>query len=545
MRLLTGTLAISLATGLGAVALPGISYAGVPATVSAAHPARVVGTSVDAFGRPVVAVHEATDRRETAELLAELPNAQLDVPVRVAGSDPYRSQQWALPKIKATTAWTTSTGAGVTVAVIDTGVDANHPDLTGKVLPGYDMINKVAGGTTDGNGHGTHVAGIIGAATGNGIGISGVAPDAAILPVRVFDAKGAGYMSDVAESIVWAADHGADVINMSLGSTGKLDALADAVTYARGKGVTVVAAAGNERQKGSPVSYPAAYPGVIAVAATTAADTYASFSNAGGYVDVAAPGDAIVSTYPTALAGGEYVAMSGTSMASPHVAAVAAQLKAYQPALGPDQVEKILEATAVDLGATGFDTTYGNGRIDAAAALDAAGQFVTANVSTRTVTYGARTSTTFTATSAGRPLAGTTVSACLSIAGAAWSCTPVTTNAAGAYTLTRAADATYKARLLVPSTTDFAAASATASYTAKAKVTAVRSTKGAITVKVTGASGQTMTVQRYVSRKWKTVRTFRSTATRKVTGLVGGGTYRVVVAGTKRVAGVTSGTVKA
>ncbi|MBB2942727.1 type VII secretion-associated serine protease mycosin [Actinoplanes lutulentus] len=549
MRLFTGTLAISLAAGLGAIALPGVSYAGVPATVTEAQPARVVGTTVDALGRPVVTVHEATDRAETAELLATVPNAQLDVPVRVAaaptGSDPYRKQQWGLTKIKAPTAWATSTGAGVTVAVIDTGVDAAHPDLAGKVLAGYDVLNGKAGGTTDANGHGTHVAGIIGAVTGNGVGVSGVAPDAKILPVRVFGANGAGYMSDVVEGIVWATDHGANVINMSLGSTTKLSALSDAVAYARGKGVTVVAAAGNEREDGSPISYPAADTGVIAVAATDSADRYGSYSNAGSYVDVAAPGSNIVSTYPTALTGGEYAAMSGTSMAAPQVAAVAALLEAYQPALNPSQIEKILEASAVDLGAAGFDYNYGNGRVDAVAALTAAGQYVTSTVSTRTVGYGTRTTTTFTAMTGGKPLANATVSACLSVAGAAFTCTPVTTSSAGTYTFTRVANAHYRARLFVPSSVDFAAAAATASYTVKAKVTAVRSKKSVITVKVAGASGQTMTVQRYQNKKWKTVRTFRTTATRTITGLVSGASYRVVIAGTKTVAGVTSGTVKA
>ncbi|BBH63811.1 hypothetical protein ACTI_04960 [Actinoplanes sp. OR16] len=546
MRFLTGSLVISLTAGLGAFAMPGLSYAGVPATVTEAQPARVVGTTVDALGRPVVTVHEATDRTETAELLDTVPNAQLDVPVRVmAGSDPLRSQQWGLSKIKAPSAWAKSTGSGVTVAVIDTGVDAKHPDLAGKVLTGYDVLKGVAGGTTDPNGHGTHVAGIIGAATGNGVGVSGVAPDAKILPLRVFDSTGAGYMSDVAEAVVWAADHGAGVINMSIGSTTKLAALSDAITYARGKGVTVVAAAGNERQDGNPVSYPAADAGVIAVAATDSADRYAVFSNSGGYVDVAAPGSAIVSTYPTALTGGDYVAMSGTSMASPQVAGVAALLEAYQPSLTPYAIEQILKSSAVDLGKAGFDNDYGNGRVDAVAALAAAGQFVTANVGSRTVTYGTKTSTTFKITSGGKALAGASVSACFSVAGGAWKCSSVVTTAAGTYTAIRTAVSTYKARVFVPSTGEFAAASATASYTVKAAVTAVRSKKGVITVKVAGASGQKMSVQRYQNKKWKTVKTFSTTATRKVTGLAGGGTYRVVIAGTKLVAGVTSGTVKA
>ncbi|MEU4688348.1 S8 family peptidase [Actinoplanes sp. NPDC023714] len=545
MRFLTGSLVISLTAGLAAFAAPGISYAGVPATVTEAQPARVVGTTVDALGRPVVTVHEATDRAEAAELLAEVPNAQLDVPVRVQGSDPLRSQQWGLGKVKATSAWSKSTGAGVTVAVIDTGVDARHPDLAGKVLTGYDVLKGMAGGTTDGNGHGTHVAGIIGAVTGNGVGVSGVAPDAKILPIRVFDSTGSGYMSDVAEAVVWAADHGANVINMSIGSTAKLAALSDAVTYARNSGVTVVAAAGNERQDGNPTSYPAADAGVIAVAATDSADRYASFSNSGSYVDVAAPGSAIVSTYPTALTGGDYVAMSGTSMAAPQVAGIAALLEAYQPSLTPYAIEQVLKSSAVDLGKAGFDNDYGYGRVDAAAALAAAGQFVTANVGARTVTYGTRTSTTFKATSGGKALANASVSACFSVAGGAWKCGAVKTTSTGTYTAVRTAAASYKVRLFLPSTGDFSAAAATATYTVKAKVTAVRSKKGVLTVKVAGASGQKMSVQRYQGGRWKTVKTYSTIATRKVSGLAGGAKYRVVVAGTKSVAGVTSGTVKA
>jgi type VII secretion-associated serine protease mycosin len=548
-KFLTGSLVVSLSAGLGAFALPSVSYAGVPATVTEANPARVVGTTVDASGRPVVTVHEATDRRETAELLDRVPNAQLDVPVRVAaaptGSDPLRPQQYGLAKIKAPSAWARATGAGVTVAVIDTGVDAEHPDLAGKVLTGYDVLKGTAGGTTDGNGHGTHVAGIIGAVTGNGAGVAGVAPDAEILPVRVFGSDGAGFMSDVAEGIVWAADHGADVINLSLGSPSKLTALTEAVTYARNKGATVVAAAGNERADGSPVSYPAADAGVIAVAATDANDRVTKFSNAGSYVDLAAPGSAVLSTYPTALTGGEYAAMSGTSMASPQVAGVVALLEGYRAALTPYQIEAILKASAVDLGKAGFDNDHGYGRIDAVAALAAAGQAVVANVSTRTVGHGTRTSTTFTATRGGKPYANAPVSACFSVAGGAWKCTSVTTNAAGKHTMARTATAAYKARLFLPSTGEFAAASATAGYTVKAAVTAVRGTKGVITVKVAGAAGQTMSVQRYQNRKWKTVKTFRTVATRKITGLAGGGVYRVVVASTKSVTGVTSGTVKA
>ncbi|MEV6343857.1 S8 family serine peptidase [Actinoplanes sp. NPDC051851] len=352
----------------------------VPATVSAQKPARVVGTTLDQHGRPVVTVTEATDRGAAEKLVEAAQNADRAVGVEIdarthvldapAGNDLYRAQQWGLAKTHAPQAWQRSTGAGVIVAVLDTGVDAHQIDLFGKVLPGWDAVADKPGGTIDPHGHGTHVAGTIAANTGNTIGVSGFAPNARILPVRVLEKDGSGYMSNTAEGIVWATDHGAQVINMSMGSPGRTAAVTNAIAYARGRGVVVVAAAGNERADGSPTSWPAADPGVIAVAATDPADHVAPFSNAGPYVDVAAPGARIMSTYPSAL-GASFVSMSGTSMASPQVAALAALLKAYRPALTPDQVERAITGTAADLGPAGRDDDYGYGRIDAAAALAA------------------------------------------------------------------------------------------------------------------------------------------------------------------------------
>jgi serine protease len=388
-----GVLAVGAIAGGAALGLPASAPAWQPATyglhetpaqllpanVSAADPVRVVSTALDDAGRPVVTVRTATDKDTPARYVRTAQTAEnaigveldarvtaLDVP---GGTDPYRSQQWDLGKIRTGDAWRMSTGAGVTVAVIDTGVDAAHADLAGQVLPGVDLVAKTEGVSTDPNGHGTHVAGTIAALTGNGVGVGSVAPDARILPIRVLDGTGRGYTSDTATGIVYAADHGANVINMSLGGSTKVAAVSNAIAYARSKGVVVVAAAGNERASGSPTSYPGADEGVIAVAATDSADKVASYSNQGGYVDVAAPGTAIISTYPTSLGG--YAVMSGTSMASPHAAAVAALLKGYHPALTPDQVERAMETSAIDLGTAGKDTDYGYGRIDAAAALAA------------------------------------------------------------------------------------------------------------------------------------------------------------------------------
>ncbi|MGX6607157.1 S8 family serine peptidase [Micromonosporaceae bacterium Da 78-11] len=350
----------------------------LPKTISPTDPVRVVATTLDEKGRPVVRVNLATDRDTAADLIAQgqrdehAIGVSIDAPMHAAGAptgtDPYRGSQWDLAEMRVAEAWTTSTGAGVTVAVLDTGVDAANPDLAGQVLPGADLVDGEGDARDDSYGHGTHVAGAVAAHTGNGLGISSVAPDAKILPVRILDAHGSGYMSTAATGIVYAADHGADVINMSISSRSPETAVTNAIAYARSKGVVVVAAAGNERGLGSPVSYPGADPGVIAVAATDSNDTVASYSTRGGYVDVAAPGTNILSTYPVTK-GYEFAFMSGTSMAAPHVAAVAALLKSRDRSLTPDQIEQAIVNSSVDLGAPGRDDDFGQGRIDAAAAL--------------------------------------------------------------------------------------------------------------------------------------------------------------------------------
>ncbi|GIF42324.1 S8 family serine peptidase [Actinoplanes xinjiangensis] len=393
-RYVVGSLAAGVLAAVAAFALPSgttdwqpVTYGLtadperlVPQTVSAAQPARVLSTARDAAGRPVVTVRKATDRAAAIAAVKAAQQAhgaigvELDAPVTAlgapTGTDAYRSRQWSLATMNVAQAWQASTGTGITVAVIDSGVDAGHPDLAGQVLPGVDLIAGTEGVSTDPNGHGTHVAGTIAAVTGNGTGVAAVAPDAKILPIRALDADGSGYMSDTATGIVYATDHGAHVINMSLGGTEPSAAVSNAISYARSKGVVVVAAAGNSRASGSPTSYPAADQGVIAVASTTSSDWYSNFSNQGDYIDVAAPGSGIISTYPQA-SGNAYVSMNGTSMAAPHVAALAALLKGYRPALTPDEVQQAMEVSAVDLGTPGEDSDYGHGRVDAAAALAA------------------------------------------------------------------------------------------------------------------------------------------------------------------------------
>ncbi|HEV7824891.1 MAG TPA: S8 family serine peptidase [Mycobacteriales bacterium] len=349
-----------------------------PETVVAAAPVRgsVRVVTVRAVGgRPQVDV-QTVDGRSAAARAVERSQRQdgvvsvgLDARAHATAAaktnDSYRGQQWALDRLKAEDVWTRQTAAGVTVAVVDSGVAANHPDLKGAVLAGTDYVAPGGDGSADANGHGTHVAGIIGATANNRAGIAGLALGVKIIPVRVLDGEGSGWNSDIAKGIVYAADRGAAVINLSLGSSSAGTTVRDAVAYAHGKGSVVVAAAGNSRASGSPTSYPAAFANVIGVGATDSVDHVASFSNAGSYVDVAAPGVKILSTYPADA----YANLNGTSMATPYVAAAAALLRAAKPSSTPAEVAAALQKTAVDLGAAGRDNDFGYGLIDPQAAL--------------------------------------------------------------------------------------------------------------------------------------------------------------------------------
>ncbi|WP_186725513.1 S8 family serine peptidase [Planomicrobium sp. CPCC 101110] len=276
-------------------------------------------------------------------------------------SDSGYKKQWHLPKIQMPKAWDTTKGSSaITVAVIDNGVQVSHPDLKGKIVSPY---NAVTGGTTfSAQPHGTHVAGII-AASINKKGVAGVAPNVKIMPVNVFQTSGGAYAYDVAVGIIYAADKGANVINMSLGGYNYSYVQDVATTYAKSKGVTIVAAAGNDDT--STLTYPASLPSVIGVSATNSSDRITGFSNYGSHIDLAAPGQDIYSS----VSGSSYMNMSGTSMASPVVAGVAALVLSKNPLLSPDQVENILTGSAADLGSEGWDYFYGYGRVDALKAL--------------------------------------------------------------------------------------------------------------------------------------------------------------------------------
>lgn len=295
----------------------------------------------------------------------------------IPSNDTYRGDQWALNKVNFEDAWAApvNEGDGQVVAVVDTGVLASHVDFAGRVLPGQFFLHSDdgnaafsgAGGTTDANGHGTHVAGILGAVANNSVGITGAAPGVDILPVQVLCDDGKGFSSDVGNGITWATNNGADVINLSLGGSTASSAEQSAVQYARANGVVVVASAGNSGLNGA-ASYPGAFPEVIAVAATlnNLSNSRASYSTTGTYVDVAAPGGTgsnpstgIKSTWNN----GDYFVISGTSMASPHVAAAAALVRAAHSAYSPVEVCTQLIRTAQDLGTIGQDVEYGYGLI--------------------------------------------------------------------------------------------------------------------------------------------------------------------------------------
>lgn len=278
----------------------------------------------------------------------------------------FRPYQWNLPITETIAGWNISKGSGqIKVAVLDTGVDLNHVDLQGRLAEGYNVFQPDAAPMDD-VGHGTHVAGIISALVNNGEGVAGMNWYDAVMPVKVLDETGAGSTYSVAQGIIWATDNGAKVINMSLGNYTDAAFLHDAVRYAFERDVVLVAASGNDNT-GQP-GYPAAYPEVFAVAATDHNMRRAPFSNYGDYIDAAAPGVGIASTYP----GNQYAALSGTSMASPHVAALAALIRSADPSLTNTEVMDIMRGSAIDLGIPGADPQYGYGQINVVQALQQA-----------------------------------------------------------------------------------------------------------------------------------------------------------------------------
>jgi thermitase len=307
---------------------------------------------------------------EQLRLNPALKLVELDVRVKstLAVTDPYVGSEWHLPKIGATTAWDTTQGAGVTIAILDSGVDGSHPDLIPNLVPGYNMYSNNAD-TSDVCGHGTAVAGSAAARTNNGAGVAGVAGQAKIMPIRVayFDSASGScyaYASTIASGITYAADHGARIANVSYGPLAGIAAIQSAAQYMKSKGGLVFVSAGNNGvdENITPTT------SLIAVSATDSADAKTSWSSYGNFVSLAAPGAGIWTT----TKGGTYQGWSGTSFASPVAAGVAALMMAAAPSLDGAQVEQALFASAVDLGAAGRDPQFGYGRVDAAAGVRAA-----------------------------------------------------------------------------------------------------------------------------------------------------------------------------
>lgn len=303
--------------------------------------------------------------RAVAEALSRNPNIKFAEPDRVwqpglVPNDPQYASAWHLPKIGTPTAWDAAQGTGVTIAILDSGVDVTHPDLKPQIVPGWNFFSG-NDDVTDVYGHGTAVAGVAAAAGDNGLGVASVSFRSKIMPMRVTDAQGYGYSSLMAQALTAAADNGAKVANLSFLGVSTSATVASAAQYMRSKNGVVVIAGGNTGAlRTDPKS-----DAFTAVAATDSGDGRASFSSWGDYIDVAAPGVSIITT----MRGGSYGGFSGTSASSPVVAGVYALMMSAKPGLTPSTLDNALFTTAVDLGSAGADAQFGNGRVNAAAAV--------------------------------------------------------------------------------------------------------------------------------------------------------------------------------
>ena len=326
-------------------------------------------------GLPLQSIQVPADRAEA--LLAQLRQdpsveyAERDGLARAAfvpADTTLTGTQWHLAKIQAPQAWTITAGRTNTiVAVLDSGIDAAHPDLASRVLPGFNFVSGDTD-TADDFGHGTAVAGVVVATGNNSLGILGVSRGCLVMPVKVVDATGYAYYSAVAQGIHYAVDNGARVINISIAGNDASLTLQEAVDYASSNNVLVVAAAGNNGN--NLPQYPAACSGVLAISATETNDTLAPFSSSGSFIALAAPGDNIWTTQASATA--PYGAWRGTSFSSPIVAGTAALALSVNPLLSSTQLVALLEQNADDLGAPGFDESFGYGRVNASRAVTAA-----------------------------------------------------------------------------------------------------------------------------------------------------------------------------
>jgi subtilisin family serine protease len=308
---------------------------------------------------------DAVKAMQTLKKDRRLKYVELDMAVLPAASvnDPAYSNSWALPKTQSPYAWDITSGAGVTIAILDTGVNGDHPDLKTNMVAGWNVFDNNSS-TSDVYGHGTAVAGAAAMVGNNSAGSAGVAWGAKIMPVRISSPDGYAYWSTVSQGLYWAADHGAKVANISFNAVSGSSTVQTAAQYFRNKGGVVVVAAGNSGGQENIQ----AHDSMLTVSASDSNDVRASFSSYGSYVDLAAPGVSIYST----TQGGGYANWSGTSFSSPITAGAVALMMSANSKLVPADVDKILKSTAVDLGTAGYDPYYGYGRIDAYKAVTAA-----------------------------------------------------------------------------------------------------------------------------------------------------------------------------
>jgi subtilisin family serine protease len=332
------------------------------AAMAAANGAKDLST-IPALQTHVLSVPVGAEQHviDALERSGKVQYAELDGIMSAATTpdDPQWSQQWGPAKVNLPTAWSTSTGSsGIVIAHLDSGVDFTHPDLQGRFMAGYDFINNDSDPTDD-QGHGTSTAGILGAATNNGVGVAGACWKCTIMPVKVLDSSNRGTWAQISSGITYATDHGARIISMSIYGTTGSSTLQSAINYAESHGVLVVVAAGNDST--STPSYPASYAGVLSVGGTDSSDKLYSWSDYGSWVQVAAPG-----CEQTTEKGGSYWNFCGTSTATPIVAGIAGVMLSADPSATAAQLMQALETTAVPVGA---NVHYG--RVDAAAALSA------------------------------------------------------------------------------------------------------------------------------------------------------------------------------
>jgi subtilisin len=308
-------------------------------------------------------------KKQILRLKTDSRVAYVEADSKVYALDAELDNSWGVKHIGAGNVHSYNKGTGVKVAVIDTGIDYDHPDLSANYYGGHDFVNDDVDPMDD-NGHGTHCAGIV-AALDNGIGVIGVAPEAHLYAIKVLDSGGSGYLSDVVAGIEWAIENHVQIISMSFGSNSQSQAMQDACNKAYNDGLLLVAAAGNDYSSWGgwwemdTVDYPARYDTIIAVGATDKNNNKASWSSTGPTLELASPGVSIYSTYWN----NSYKTISGTSMACPHVAGVAALVWAGEPGLSNAQVRTRLRETAIDLGSAGRDQWYGYGLVDADGAV--------------------------------------------------------------------------------------------------------------------------------------------------------------------------------